>query len=384
LTPRAVQLRLEHWAKRLGLGQHVHPHMLRHSFASHVLQSSGDLRAVQEMLGHANIATTQVYTISTGSIWPRCTTRPIPGRRRRPSEETPRPFPRGVKRKLSMTASLILAPGREKSLKRHHPWVFSGAIARVEGKAEAGETVALVSASGEFLAWAAYNPRSQIAARVWSWRREETIDAAFFARRIAASVAARSHPALDPHCCRLVYGESDGLPGVIADRYGDTVVLQLSTAGAEAWREAIADALLALPGVGRVFERSDVDVRALEGLSPRVGPLRGDAPPAVIEIEEGGLRFLVDVQRGHKTGFYLDQRLNRLRVGRLARGRSVLNCFSYTGGFSLHALAQGAVQVTSIDSSAEALAWGRRQAAHNGFPPQAADWVEGDVFRVPA
>jgi len=281
-----------------------------------------------------------------------------------------------------MTASLILAPGREKSLKRHHPWVFSGAIARVEGKAEAGETVALVSASGEFLAWAAYNPRSQIAARVWSWRREETIDAAFFARRIAASVAARSHPALDPHCCRLVYGESDGLPGVIADRYGDTVVLQLSTAGAEAWREAIADALLALPGVGRVFERSDVDVRALEGLSPRVGPLRGDAPPAVIEIEEGGLRFLVDVRRGHKTGFYLDQRLNRLRVGRLARGRSVLNCFSYTGGFSLHALAQGAVQVTSIDSSAEALAWGRRQAAHNGFPPQAADWVEGDVFRV--
>lgn len=279
-------------------------------------------------------------------------------------------------------AKLILKPGRDKSLRRRHPWIFSGAVARVEGSPQAGDTVAVVDAQGTFLAWAAYNGRSQISARVWSWDAAERVDAAFFHRRVAAAVAARDHPDLDPACCRLIHGESDGLPGVIADRYGDTVVLQLSTAGAECWREDIADALMGLPGVARVFERSDAEVRTLEGLAARVGVLRGDEPPDAIEIREYGVRFLVDVRRGHKTGFYLDQRLNRQAVARLARGRRVLNCFCYTGGFTLHALAQGAAHVISIDSSAEALAWGRRQLALNGLDATRAEWVEGDVFRL--
>lgn len=279
-------------------------------------------------------------------------------------------------------AKLILKPGRDKSLRRRHPWIFSGAVARVEGSPQAGDTVAVVDAQGTLLAWAAYNGRSQIAARVWSWDGADRVDAAFFHRRIAAAVAARDHPDLDPTCCRLVHGESDGLPGVIADRYGDTVVLQLSTAGAERWREEIADAFLGLPGVVRVFERSDADVRTLEGLAARVGVLRGDEPPDAIEIREYGVRFLVDVRRGHKTGFYLDQRLNRHAVARLARGRRVLNCFCYTGGFTLHVLAQGAAHVISIDSSAEALAWGRRQLALNGLDATRVEWVEGDVFRL--
>jgi 23S rRNA (cytosine1962-C5)-methyltransferase len=277
---------------------------------------------------------------------------------------------------------LILKPGREKSLKRRHPWVFSGGIARLEGEARSGDTVAVHSGHGEFLAWAAYNPASQISARVWSWEEQEKIDAAFFERRIRAAMAARVHPTIPADACRLVYGEADGLPGVIVDRYGDTLVAQLATAGAERWREEIADALLRVTGAARVYERSDVDVRELEGLPPRVGVLRGEEPPETIEIGEHSVRFLVDVRHGHKTGFYLDQRTNRHIVGKLARDKEMLNCFCYTGGFSLHALAEGVRHVTSIDSSGEALAWGRRQAALNGFDLSRAAWMEADVFKA--
>ncbi len=280
------------------------------------------------------------------------------------------------------TCKLILKPGREKSLKRRHPWVFSGAVAQVEGAPRAGDTVAVQAAEGAFLAWAAYAPHSQIRARVWSWEAAESIDAAFFRQRVRRALAARADLGIPPEACRLVYGEADGLPGVIADRYGDTLVLQLSSAGAERWRDVIADSLLEASGVARVYERSDVDARELEGLPPATGVLRGDAPPPSIEIVEQGVRFLVDVQQGHKTGFYLDQRSNRHIVGQLARDREVLNCFCYTGGFSLHALAGGARHVTSIDSSAAALAWARHQLAHNGFDAQRASWQEADVFKA--
>jgi 23S rRNA (cytosine1962-C5)-methyltransferase len=277
---------------------------------------------------------------------------------------------------------LLLKPGREKSLKRRHPWIFSGSVARVEGGAQSGDTVAVYSGHGEFLAWAAYNPRSQISARAWSWDEREKIDAAFFERRICAAMAARVHPTIPADSCRLVYGEADGLPGLIADRYGDTLVVQLTTAGAEHWREVIADALLEATGAARVYERSDVDVRELEGLAPRVGVLRGDEPPDAIAINEHSVQFLVDVRHGHKTGFYLDQRTNRHIVGKLARDKEMLNCFCYTGGFSLHALAEGVGHVTSIDTSGEALEWGRRQAALNGFDESRATWLEADVFKA--
>ncbi|MDP2239718.1 MAG: class I SAM-dependent rRNA methyltransferase [Burkholderiales bacterium] len=275
---------------------------------------------------------------------------------------------------------LILKPGREKSLKRKHPWVFSGAVARVEGEPKEGETVAVRSSDGEFLAVAAYSPNSQIRARVWDWK-ERTIDGAFFNERIKRSVAQR-RTVLDANASdamRLVHGESDGLPGIIADRYGDTVVVQLTSAGAERWKEEIAEALLQVTGAATVWERSDAEVRHLEGLPPRTGLLRGTVPAAPLMVSEHGLRFEVGFEGGHKTGFYLDQRDNRLKVRALSAGRDALDCFCYSGGFALNMLKGGAKSVTAIDSSADALAQAQRNAALNQLPQ--ADWMEGDVFQ---
>ena len=275
---------------------------------------------------------------------------------------------------------LILKPGREKSLKRRHPWVFSGAVAKVQGQPGPGETVAIGSATGEFLAVAAYSPRSQIVARVWAWE-DRAIDGAFFSRRIERAVEQR-RTVLDTEtdAMRLVHGESDGLPGVVADRYGDTVVLQLTSAGAERWREVIADALLEVSGASRIWERSDAEVRALEGLTPVIAALRGAREPTRIAISEQGLQFEIDLEHGHKTGFYLDQRDNRRRVRTLARGRDVLDGFCYSGGFALNALAGGAKSVTAVDSSADALALARGNAGLNKLAQ--AEWLEGDVFQL--
>jgi 23S rRNA (cytosine1962-C5)-methyltransferase len=265
-------------------------------------------------------------------------------------------------------------------LKRRHPWVFSGAVAKVQGQPGPGETVAIGSATGEFLAVAAYSPQSQIVARVWDWA-ERAIDGAFFSERIRQAVAQRR--ALldaDTNAIRLVHGESDGLPGVVADRYGDTVVVQLTSAGAERWREVIADALLEVSGASRIWERSDAEVRALEGLAPVIAALRGAREPARIAISEQGLQFEIDLEHGHKTGFYLDQRDNRRRVRTLARGRDVLDGFCYSGGFALNALAGGARSVTAVDSSADALALARGNAELNKLTQ--AEWLEGDVFQL--
>jgi len=275
---------------------------------------------------------------------------------------------------------LFLKAGKEKSLLRRHPWVFSGAIERVAGEPAPGDSVVVCSSAGAFLAHAAYSPASQIRARVWSYDEAEAIDAGFFRRRVAAAVALRRGiPGLrGAASLRLVHGESDGLPGLVVDRYGDTLVAQFLAAGADAWREAIAEALLAECEATRLYERSDADVRALEGLAPRSGPLRGAFASAELEIEEGGLRYVVDFAGGHKTGFYLDQRDNRQLCRELAHRREVLNCFCYTGGFSLATLAGGATSALSIDSSADALALARRNAALNRL--EGAEWLEADVF----
>ncbi len=276
---------------------------------------------------------------------------------------------------------LILKPGRDKSLQRRHPWVFAGAIAGMEGKPESGETVELRSAEGEFLAVAAFSPMSQIRARVWDWQACE-IDAAFFGERIAQ--AARARAALlagqASNSARLLHGESDGLPGVIADQYGDTVVVQLLAAGAERWRAAITAALARLPGVSRVYERSDADVRTLEGLPLRSGWLHGTPLTAPLLIHEHGLQFAVAIEAGHKTGYYLDQRDNHLFLKNISTGSSVLDCFCYSGGFALQALAGGARSVTAIDSSGPALATARANVERNHLPP--AEWIEGDVFQT--
>src|SRR5262245_46219617 len=267
--------------------------------------------------------------------------------------------------------ALILKAGREKSLVRRHPWVFSGAVDRVDGIAQAGDTVAVRAAGGAFLAWAAYSPQSQIRARVWSWDEGDRIDDRFFGERVRAAVARRAGM---KGAVRLVHGEADGLPGVVCDRYDEVAVCQFSTAGAERWRESIADAVLAQGGCRVAYERSDLDVRALEGLAPRAGPMRGELE-AMVDIIEHGLAYRVDVAHGQKTGFYLDQRANRDRLRALAAGREVLNCFCYTGGFTLNALAGGARSALSIDSGAAALALGRENAARNGLDDGRAEWL---------
>jgi len=284
---------------------------------------------------------------------------------------------------MLLMATLTLHPGKEKSVLRRHPWLFSGAVAQLDGRARPGDTVDVVSYEGRPLARAAWSPASQIRARVWSFDPEETIDHAFFKRRVAAAVARRAAlPELaGSQGLRLIHAESDGLPGVIADRYGDTVVVQLTTVGADKWRAAIADSLHKVTGCSRIYERSDIEVRRLEGLESVTGWLHGTAADDELVIEENGVKMAVDIVAGHKTGFYLDQRDNRRRVAELARDRRVLNCFCYTAGFSLQALAGGAREVASMDSSGPALATAQHNLALNPqLDASRAIWLEADVF----
>lgn len=285
--------------------------------------------------------------------------------------------------------ALILKPEREKSLLRRHPWVFSGAVERLTGDPRPGETVDVRDSRGEWLARAAYSPSSQIRARVWTFNPEEPVDAAFFRRRIQAAIERRALSGFSlagtgestpTNAFRLVHAESDGLPGLVADWYDGVIVAQFLTAGSEFWRDTLAALLMELTGASAIYERSDADVRELEGLPPRTGLLRGTLSAPVVLVQEYGLRFRVNLETGHKTGFYLDQRANRRRVGELAHGRDVLNCFSYTGGFTLHAAAGGAHSVLSVDTSAEALALGRENAHLNRLPADRLDWLEADVF----
>jgi 23S rRNA (cytosine1962-C5)-methyltransferase len=238
--------------------------------------------------------------------------------------------------------------------------------------------------SGEFLAWAAYSPQSQIVARVWSFSESDVIDARFVAARIAAAIARRK-TLFDADQCnavRLVHAESDGVPALIVDRYADTLVVQFLSAGIEAWREVVVTALRELTGCETIFERSDAEVRELEGLAPSVGALSGVAPTQPIAIREHGAMFLADVVHGQKTGFYLDQRDNRARVRQLAQGRRVLNTFCYSGAFSVAALQGGAQSVVSIDSSAPALVLAQEHVQLNALDAGKAQWLEGDVFQL--
>ncbi|RLJ68501.1 class I SAM-dependent rRNA methyltransferase [Sulfurisoma sediminicola] len=284
-----------------------------------------------------------------------------------------------------MSAQLILQAGKEKSLLRHHPWIFAGSVAGFEGRARPGDTVDVVAGGGRYagqvLAKAAWSPASQIRARVWSFDPTETVDHAFFKRRIAAAVARRAAlPELaGQDGVRLIHAESDGLPGLIADRYGDTVVIQLTSAGTDKWRTAIADGLHKATGCARIYDRSDSEVRAREGLEPQSGWLLGEGDSRIV-IDEHGVRIAVDVATGHKTGFYLDQRENRLMLRGLSAGRRVLNCYCYTGGFSLQALAGGAREVISVDSSAPALTLAAENLALNpGLDAVRAEWLDANV-----
>ena len=276
-----------------------------------------------------------------------------------------------------------LKPGREKSLRRRHAWVFSGAIERVNGKPTSGDTVELRSASGQVLARAAYSPASQIRARVWTFDPAEEVDAAFFRNRVTRALALRAGLPAAKHsnALRLIHAESDGLPGLVVDRYADVLVAQFLAAGVERWRDPILDALAELTAAEAIFERSDAEVRKLEALPPRVGFARGNRSASRCPIVEYGLNFRVDVEQGQKTGFFLDQRENRQRVRELASGREVLDGFCYTGGFSIAALAGGARHVTAIESSAPALEVARDNLSANPLDAGKIEFVHGDVFK---
>lgn len=275
--------------------------------------------------------------------------------------------------------TIRLRAGKEKSLLRRHPWVFDGAVAR--GGADAGETVRLESHEGQFLAWAAFSPNSRIRARVWSFDQAERMDAAFFAGRIDRALNARTLFDIRSDGVRLIHGESDGLPGLVVDRYGDTLVAQFTSCGSERWKSVLSQALLEQTGLKHLYERSDANVRQLEGLSEVTGWLAGEGPTGRV-IREHGWRLGLDIAQGHKTGFYLDQRDNRQRFFQWSQQRqfaSVLNCFCYTGGFTVAALAGGAGQVLSIDSSAPALAQALANVRLNGIDEARAPMLDADV-----
>jgi 23S rRNA (cytosine1962-C5)-methyltransferase len=278
--------------------------------------------------------------------------------------------------------NLLLKKGREKSLKRRHPWIFSGAVEKVNGKPALGDTVELLDGAKKLLARAAYSPNSQIRARVWTFDPSEQLDVNFFRTRIQTALALRAALPAAKHAnaLRLVHGESDVLPGLVVDRYADVLVAQFLAAGVEKWREPILDALMELSGCAAIFERSDAEVRKLEGLEPRIGFARGNRGAARCPIIEYGLNFRVDVEQGQKTGFFLDQRENRQRVRSLAAGRHVLDGFCYTGGFSIAALAGGAKHVTAIESSAAALEVARENLAANPLDGSRMEFQRGDVF----
>ena len=285
---------------------------------------------------------------------------------------------------------ITLRDGKERSLLRRHPWVFEGSIAG--GKADAGETVRVQAHDGNFLAWAAYSPQSMIRLRAWSFIEAERIDAAFFGRRIAQALAIRDRLPIASDAMRLIHGEADGLPGLIVDRYADTLCAQFLSVGVERWKPAITEHLLRATGLTRLYERSDTSVRKLEGMEPKTGWLKSACidtntnthtdPPTELTICEHDWQLTLDVATGHKTGFYLDQRDNRKLFADTVRHfgcQRVLNCYAYTGGFSVAALAGGAHDVTSVDSSAPALARAAANVARNGFDAAHHTLLDADV-----
>ena len=278
---------------------------------------------------------------------------------------------------------ITIKKGREKSLLRRHPWVFASAIQSQDENTGSGITVDLISAEGQFLARASYSPTSQIRARVWTFE-DEPVDMEFFRKRIRQAIELRQKLQVEGqgNAYRLIHGESDGIPGLVVDRYDDVLVMQSTTAGSEYWKETFVDLLAEDTGIQNIYERSDVDIRKLEGLAPITGILRGTLSSTTFPITEYGIKFNVDIEHGHKTGFYLDQRANRHRIGELSKDKDVLNCFCYTGGFSIQALANGAKSVLSVDSSADALSLLEENIALNSLPADKHTSLEGDVFQL--
>ncbi|OOE79984.1 23S rRNA methyltransferase [Salinivibrio sp. PR6] len=282
-----------------------------------------------------------------------------------------------------MTATVYLAKGRDKSIKRRHPWIFSRGIARIEGKPGLGDTVTVCDHQGEFLGLGAFSPQSQIRVRMWCFEKTP-IDSDFFLARIRAAKPLRTMLANRDGLTgyRLLAAESDGVPGITVDKYDNYLVCQLLSAGADAQRDNLVTALRTEFPDCHIYERSDVAIRKKEGLKPRTGVLHGEEPPASVIIEENGVAIEVDITNGHKTGFYLDQRDSREQAVKYMDGKRVLNCFCYTGGFGLYAQKGNAKHVTNVDVSQPALDKAKANAARNGFDLTRAEFINADVFKL--
>ena len=285
--------------------------------------------------------------------------------------------------------ALVIKQNRFKSLNRHHPWVFSGSIEREDDGLVSGQTVDLLTRDGLFLAKAAYSPHSQIRARVWTFDEEKNVNAEFLRKRIENAIALRESMGFFDHtaslnnlsACRLIHGESDDIPGLIVDQYANNLIVQFLSAGAEFWKKELVDLLVESTGIQNVYNRSDAEVRNLEGLPIDNGLIQGNSTEK-ITIIENDLKFSVDIIGGHKTGFYLDQSKNRKRVKKLVNNRDVLDCFSYTGGFSINALAGGAKSVVSIDASDDAISTLKENIQYNNLPHSNIELIQGDVFQL--
>lgn len=285
---------------------------------------------------------------------------------------------------MTTIRSIILKPGREKSVLRCHPWIFSGGIERIEGAPAPGDTVEIHAHDGTWLARAAYSPQSQIAARVWTRSPEIAINAAFFQDKLKHAWNYRHAVGIpaETNAWRWVHGEADGIPGLVVDFYDGFVVIQCGTVGIERWKDAICDAIMAFPGVKGVYERSDIDSRKREGLEPVCGVRRGEMPPERLVIQEDVLKIAADIQHGHKTGYYLDQRINRRSIGNCVKGAEFLNCFCYSGGFGIRAALDGAAHVTQVDASEDALELARYNASLNNLPEDTFTYTRADVFQL--
>jgi 23S rRNA (cytosine1962-C5)-methyltransferase len=284
---------------------------------------------------------------------------------------------------MVQSSAMILKPGREKSLLRKHPWVFSGAVKEIVGAPQSGDVIGVYSNEKQYLAHAAYSHKSQIVGRVWSYQEGDTVDADFIKSRLMQAISIRESLGIasETNAYRLVHGESDGVPGLIVDRYDKVLVVQILSYGVEVWREEISEMLIELTGAESVYERSDAEVRELEGLPPRTGLIAGEHFSDPVEIDENGVRFLVPIESGHKTGFYLDQKQNRFYFRGLAAGMDVLDCFCYSGGFTLNALIGGAKAVTAVDNSTPALDLLQENLTANSLDSDRLEVIQADIFK---
>ena len=280
---------------------------------------------------------------------------------------------------IEPSASLHLKADRDRSMKRGHPWILSGAVAKVDGDPQPGDTVRIIAANGTELATASYSPFSALRARVWSFDPTVEITAGFIADTINKAVAQRTADPELTHTCRLIFGDSDGLPGLTVDRYGEVAVMEINSVGIERWRDAVVSTLMKIEGITCVYERSEGADREREGLTVRNGLAAGVLPTKIYAIE-GNEKYIVNVEDGHKTGFYIDQRDSRKLVASLAPGLRVLNVFGYTGSFGIVAAKNGAASVTTVESSGPALELAKQNAELNGV--DVGEVIEGDAFEV--